>query len=92
MERPSHHKLPETDAFAAELGYFADCAIHGRKPERCLPEESAQAVALMHRILGIQKAKGGPGQMQDLKTQNLKELEIAVLFWAGGDPEKRWRR
>ena len=26
--------------------------------------------------------------MQDLKTRNLKELEVAVLFWAGGDPEK----
>jgi predicted dehydrogenase len=52
------HKLPETDAFAAELGYFADCAIHGRKPERCLPEESAHAVALMHRILESRKQKG----------------------------------
>lgn len=26
--------------------------------------------------------------MPDLKTQNLKELEVAVLFWAGGDPGK----
>ena len=26
--------------------------------------------------------------MPDLKTQNLKELETAVLFWAGGDPDK----
>jgi sugar phosphate isomerase/epimerase len=26
--------------------------------------------------------------MQELKTQNAKELETAVLFWAGGDPQK----
>jgi predicted dehydrogenase len=52
------HKLPDSDAFAAELGYFADCVIHGRKPERCLPEESAHSVALMHRILESRKQKG----------------------------------
>ena len=26
--------------------------------------------------------------MQDLKMPNLKELEIAVLFWADGDPNQ----
>lgn len=26
--------------------------------------------------------------MQEVKTQNVKELETAVLFWAGGDPDK----
>jgi predicted dehydrogenase len=53
-----NHKLPDTDAFVAELGYFADCVINGKKPERCIPEESAQAVALMHRITESRKQKG----------------------------------
>jgi predicted dehydrogenase len=52
------HKLPVTDAFVAELGYFADCVINSRKPVRCPPEESAQSVALMHRILESREQKG----------------------------------
>jgi len=54
----SDHKLQGTDAFVAELDYFADCVINSRAPERCLPEESAQAVALMHRILESRMQKG----------------------------------
>ena len=52
------HKLQGTDAFVAELDYFADCVINSRAPERCPPQESAQAVALMHRILESRKQKG----------------------------------
>src|SRR5580704_9870463 len=37
---------------------------------------------------GIQKTKGGVSSMPEVKTQTMKELETAVLFWAGGDPEK----
>lgn len=54
------HKLPDTDAFREELQYFADCVIHARRPERCMPEESALAVALMHRIVESRTRKGAP--------------------------------
>jgi predicted dehydrogenase len=54
----SDHKLQGTDSFVAELDYFADCVINSRAPERCPPEESAQAVALMHRILESRQQKG----------------------------------
>ena len=43
--------LSDADPFAAELAYFAECAIEGRAPERCPPEQSAQAVALMREII-----------------------------------------
>jgi hypothetical protein len=58
--KTSTRELSKDDPFAAELGYFADCAVHGRLPERCLPEQSAQSVALMHRILASRKQKGAP--------------------------------
>lgn len=32
------------DAYETELAYFVDCCRRGEKPERCRPEESAQAV------------------------------------------------
>jgi predicted dehydrogenase len=51
-------ELSTADAFVAELGYFADCAIHGKRPDRCLPEQSAQSVALMHKILASRKENG----------------------------------
>jgi predicted dehydrogenase len=53
-------ELPESDPFLGEVGYFADCAAHGRAPRRCLPEESAQAVAVMHRIVESRQRKGEP--------------------------------
>jgi predicted dehydrogenase len=53
-------ELPGVDPFADELAYFADCAIHGRKPLRCPPEQSAQAVALMRRILESRRRNGEP--------------------------------
>jgi predicted dehydrogenase len=52
------HALSGADAFASELAYFAGCALHGRTPERCLPEQSAQSVAVMHRIIESRKKKG----------------------------------
>jgi predicted dehydrogenase len=39
-------ETPDADGYRAELAYFLDCAAHGRKPERCAPEESALAVRL----------------------------------------------
>jgi len=42
-------KVPQsdTDGFAAELAYFADCCNNQTQPELCPPEESARAVKLM---------------------------------------------
>lgn len=54
----TNRELPAGDAFAAEVAYFADCLVHGRAPERCLPRQSAQSVALMHRILESRERKG----------------------------------
>jgi predicted dehydrogenase len=51
-------ELPTADAFADELAYFADCAINKRRPERCLPEQSAQSVALMLKIIESRKKRG----------------------------------
>lgn len=34
----------EIDGYLAQMEYFADCAISGRDPELCRPEESARAV------------------------------------------------
>ena len=52
------HTLTEGDPFAAEVAYFADCAIEGRTPERCPPEQSAQAVGLMRRIIESRRRSG----------------------------------
>ena len=38
--------LDEADGYAAEIAYFAECARSGSAPERCLPEDSAEAVRL----------------------------------------------
>lgn len=54
----TNRDLPTGDAFAAEIAYFADCVIHGRTPERCMPQESAQSIALMHRIIESRKRNG----------------------------------
>lgn len=54
----TNRDLPAGDAFAAEVAYFADCLVHSRTPERCLPKQSAQSVALMHRILESRERKG----------------------------------
>ena len=52
------HALADVNPFAAELAYFADCVIESRPPERCMPEQSAQAVALMQRIIESRKRNG----------------------------------
>ncbi len=56
--QPVSHALPEAHPFADELTYFADCVIESRAPERCMPEQSAQAVALMRRILESRRRNG----------------------------------
>lgn len=45
------HTLSDADPFAAELEYFTACVVEGRTPERCPPEQSAQAVSLMSEII-----------------------------------------
>jgi predicted dehydrogenase len=52
------HVLPEGDLFAAELRYFAECAMANRQPELCPPAESAQSVALMRAILESRSRNG----------------------------------
>ena len=56
--KAERHGLPDVDPFAAELAYFTHCVIESRPPERCLPEQSAQAVALMRRIIESRKRNG----------------------------------
>lgn len=51
-------ELDTTDPFARELAYFADCALGGRYPALCPPEQSAEAVELMIKILES-RSRGG---------------------------------
>jgi predicted dehydrogenase len=51
-------KLPEVDHYQAELEYFIDCCIEGRKPEMCPPEESAAGVRLANLMLES-RSRGG---------------------------------
>jgi len=55
IEMPS---LPDPDIFQEEIEYFFECAKAGRKPDRCPPEESAQAVKLMRMMLESRSRKG----------------------------------
>ena len=50
--------LDSGDAYAAEIGYFAECCRHGLQPERCSPEESALTVKLMSLILDSRERNG----------------------------------
>jgi predicted dehydrogenase len=43
--------LEERDAFVSELAYFAQCVTKNIQPERCPPKQSAEAVALIHRMM-----------------------------------------
>jgi predicted dehydrogenase len=43
--------VEELDGFKEEVGYFADCVIHNRQPEKCPPRESAMAVRVALRML-----------------------------------------
>ena len=51
-------EIPESDAYDAEIAYFVDCCRGGRKPERCMPQDSARAVKLA-LLLKQSRALGG---------------------------------
>lgn len=58
-DRTGRRKLqPQGDGYDAEISYFIDCCRTGKKPERCLPQQSAEAIKL---ALDLKKArtKGG---------------------------------
>lgn len=50
--------LGDDDPFAAELAYFANCAVNGAQPVRCPPVQSAMAVALIHSALDSRDREG----------------------------------
>jgi predicted dehydrogenase len=50
--------VKDTDGYAAEIEYFIECCQSQRRPEACLPEESAAAVAMMRRLLESRKRNG----------------------------------
>jgi predicted dehydrogenase len=50
--------LPSMGGYAAEIAYFVECCTTGRRPERCLPEDSAAAVDLTHALLNARERKG----------------------------------
>jgi predicted dehydrogenase len=50
--------LEETDAFEAEIAYFAACAAGGRQPRLCPPSESAAAVRLAGMVAELRDHKG----------------------------------
>lgn len=51
-------KAPGQDGYEAEVAYFAECCRDGKKPERCLPEDSARAVKVA-LLLKQSRAKEG---------------------------------
>ncbi|HEY6390651.1 MAG TPA: Gfo/Idh/MocA family oxidoreductase [Bryobacteraceae bacterium] len=50
--------MQERDGYRAEIEYFLDCCRHRRAPELCLPEESADAVALTRCMLEARNRNG----------------------------------
>jgi predicted dehydrogenase len=50
--------VPEKDAYQAELEYFLDCCINGRKPEFCPPQESAASVKLARLMADAREKRG----------------------------------
>jgi predicted dehydrogenase len=50
--------MPDTDGYAAEIEYFIGCCQSQRRPEACLPEESAAAVAVMRLLLESRSRNG----------------------------------
>ena len=50
--------LASMDGYAAEIAYFVECCVAGKPPERCPPEQSAQAVELMHALLAARARNG----------------------------------
>ncbi len=53
-------KLPLAGAggYAAEVAYFIECCNAGKTPDRCPPEQSAQAVDLMLALLDARRGNG----------------------------------
>lgn len=50
--------LPSQDGFRAEIEYFAECAIAGRQPELCPPEDSANAVKVTLAMVESRRRNG----------------------------------
>jgi predicted dehydrogenase len=50
--------IEDADGYAAEIEYFIGCCQSQRRPEACLPEESADAVATMRLLLESRKRNG----------------------------------
>lgn len=50
--------IPEVDAYLAEIEYFLDCCVQGKKPDFCRPEESAAAVRLARLLQEARERKG----------------------------------
>jgi predicted dehydrogenase len=50
--------ISDTDGYAAEIEYFLRCCQSQSRPEACLPEESAAAVALMHLLCESRNRNG----------------------------------
>jgi predicted dehydrogenase len=50
--------LGERDGYAAEIEYFVECCLSGRPPERCPPQDSANAVELMRMLLVARERNG----------------------------------
>jgi hypothetical protein len=49
---------PAEDGYAAEIAYFVECCAAGKAPERCPPEQSAQADELMQALLAAREKNG----------------------------------
>ena len=50
--------LPEIDGYQAQLEYFIECAVNGRQPELCDPQDSADAVELTRLISDARRMRG----------------------------------
>jgi len=50
--------VDEKDGYHAEIQYFVDCCLSGRRPELCPPEESAAAVKLTKMMEEARSRKG----------------------------------
>ncbi len=50
--------LEQGDGYAREIAYFVECARRNRQPERCRPEESANAVRLALLVIESRKRGG----------------------------------
>ena len=50
--------LGDSDPFAAELAYFADCAANNIQPDNCPPAQSAMAVALIEKMVESRENNG----------------------------------